>query len=60
MVYLFYTTYISVGLAQHEIYRAKVGKGGINIDMAESKSLNSKAKHGNRYKKMQQHNKPCS
>ena len=23
----------------------------INIDMAESKSLNSKAKHGNRYKK---------
>ena len=25
-----YTTYISVDLAQHEIYRAKVGKGGIN------------------------------
>ena len=29
MVYLFYTTYISVDLAQHEIFRAKVGKGGI-------------------------------
>ena len=26
---IFYTTYISVDLAQHEIYRAKVGKGGI-------------------------------
>ena len=30
MVYLFYTTYISVDLAHHEIFRAKVGKGGIN------------------------------
>ena len=30
MVYLFYTTYISVDLAQHEIFRVKVGKGGIN------------------------------
>ena len=29
MVYLFYTTYISVDLAYHEIFRAKVGKGGI-------------------------------
>ena len=29
MVYLFYTTYMSVALAHHEIYRAKVGKGGI-------------------------------
>ena len=27
MVYLFYTTYISVDLAHHEIVRAKVGKG---------------------------------
>ena len=26
-----YTTYISVDLAHHEIYRAKVGKGGINV-----------------------------
>ena len=29
MVYLFYTTHISVELAQHKIFRAKVGKGGI-------------------------------
>ena len=29
MVLLFYTTYISVDLAYHEIFRAKVGKGGI-------------------------------
>ena len=27
----FYTTYISVDLAQYEIIRAKVGKGGIII-----------------------------
>ena len=31
MVYLFYTTIISVNLAHHEIFHAKVGKGGINI-----------------------------
>ena len=29
MVLLFYTTYISLDLAQHEIFRAKVGKRGI-------------------------------
>ena len=29
MVFLFYSTYISVDLAHHEIFRAKVGKGGI-------------------------------
>ena len=29
MVYLFYTTYISVDIAHHEISHAKVGKGGI-------------------------------
>ena len=29
MVLLFYTTDISVDLAHHEIFRAKVGKGGI-------------------------------
>ena len=29
MVYLFYTTYISVYLAHHEIFCAKVGKGSI-------------------------------
>ena len=28
---IFYTTYISVDLAHHEIFHAKVGKGGINI-----------------------------
>ena len=26
---IFHTTYISVDLAHHEIFRAKVGKGGI-------------------------------
>ena len=31
MVLLFYTTYISVDLACHEIFRAKVGKGGIKF-----------------------------
>ena len=31
MVLLFYTTYISVDLAHHKIFRAKVGKGGINL-----------------------------
>ena len=30
MVLLLDTTYISVDLAHHEIFRAKVGKGGIN------------------------------
>ena len=29
MVKLFYTTYTSVDLAHHEIFHAKVGKGGI-------------------------------
>ena len=29
MVLLFHTTYISVDLAHYEIFRAKVGKGGI-------------------------------
>ena len=29
MVLLFYTTYMSVDLAHHEIFRAKVGKDGI-------------------------------
>ena len=31
MVLLFYTTYISVDLAHHGIFRAKVGKGGIKV-----------------------------
>ena len=29
MSYLFYTTYISVDLANHEMFGATVGKGGI-------------------------------
>ena len=29
MVLLFYTTYISVDLAHHEIFHAKAGKGSI-------------------------------
>ena len=29
MVKLFYTTNISVDLAHHEIFRAKIGRGGI-------------------------------
>ena len=33
MVKLFYTTYISVDLAHHDIFRTKVGKGGIMADM---------------------------
>ena len=34
MVLLFYTTYISVDLANHEIFCAKVGKVGINFDIS--------------------------
>ena len=30
MVKLFYTTYISVDLAHHEICHVKIGKGGIS------------------------------
>ena len=33
MVLLFYTTYISVDAAYHEIFRAKVGKGGISLQL---------------------------
>ena len=32
MVYLFYTTNISVDLAHHEIFLAKVGKDGIKSE----------------------------
>ena len=35
MVLLFYTTYISVYLAHHEIVRAKVGKGGITSNNSQ-------------------------
>ena len=31
MVLLFYTTYISVDLEHHEIFRDKAGKGGIKV-----------------------------
>ena len=34
MVLLFYTTYISVDLAHHEIFRAKVGMGGIIVGIS--------------------------
>ena len=33
MVQLFYATYISVDLAHHELFHAKIGKGGIKQDM---------------------------
>ena len=36
MVSLFYATYISVDLAHHEIFRAKVGKGGIKTNTCSS------------------------
>ena len=32
MVSLFYTTYISVDIAHHKLFRPKVGKGGIMTD----------------------------
>ena len=35
MVYLFYTTYISVDLVHHEIFCAKVGKSGINMGIPD-------------------------
>ena len=33
MVLLFYATYISVNLAHHELFHAKVGKSGIILGM---------------------------
>ena len=30
MIYIFYTTYTCVDFVQHEIFRAKVGKVGMN------------------------------
>ena len=33
MAQLFYTTYICVDIAHHEILYAEVGKGGINIGL---------------------------
>ena len=37
-----YTTYISVDLAHHEIFHAKVGKGGINMLFVVCYFVNSK------------------
>ena len=34
-----YTTYISVDLAHHEIFRAKVGKGGIKVVSCDTQYL---------------------
>ena len=31
MVYIFSTNYIGIDLVHHEIFRAKVGKGGIKL-----------------------------
>ena len=42
MVKLFYTTYISVDLAHHEIFHSKVGKGGINNFVHLASKINSK------------------
>ena len=39
MVYLFYTTYISEDLAHHEIFRAKVVKGGKKIIYYNNKGI---------------------
>ena len=39
MVYLFYTTYISVDLARHEIVRAKGVKGGTCIKLKVLKCM---------------------
>ena len=41
MVLLFYTAYFSVDLAHHDMFRAKVGKGGINVHI----SMEAKCKH---------------
>ena len=40
IVLIFYTTYISLDLAHHEIFRAKVGKCGINKISKEQSGQN--------------------
>ena len=40
MVYLFYTTFITVDPAHHEIVRANVGKGGIKCVVPFFNSFN--------------------
>ena len=50
MVLLFYTTYISVDLAHREIFRAKVGKGGIkSCNLPLSCSFRGGTAHGSAY-----------
>ena len=41
MIYLFYTTYISVDLANHEVFHANVGKGGIKRYDCSLKAIKS-------------------
>ena len=42
MAYLFYTSYISVDLAHHKIFHAKVGKKAIkNLNIFEAESFKS-------------------
>ena len=54
MVLLFYTTYISVDLAHHEIFRVKVGMGGIivhvfaNFDHVNIPTFRGKTTHAKR------------
>ena len=43
MVLLFCTTYISVNLAHHEIFRAKIGKGGIKYANVTLRIIQSNA-----------------
>ena len=45
LVYIFYTTYISVDLSYHEIVRAKVGKGGIKMVKAHFSKNDRYFKH---------------
>ena len=50
MVQLFYTTYINVHLAHHELLRAKIGKGGIKnlssmISKCQNQRLQTKPRH---------------
>ena len=56
MVQLFYTTYISVDIAHHEIFHAKVGKGGI-ISSLSHQGLISTANHNYCYLRDKRNNK---
>ena len=41
---VFYTTYISVDLAYHEIFRSKIGKGGIKTLISSFRTIVVKEK----------------